>query len=686
MTRIDPSQVLAPPPGPGVSSAFGRLLALRDEGKLAQFDVAFAHMICRHGAPVADDADLTATATAAAAGDSLLELLAFAAALASARSARQDVFVELASLGSDDPLELGAPARYPPTYRLLAALHASPAVQLMASAGDKAHPVRPLVLVGTRLYLARQFEHERALGRALLARAAAPWQLQSQHSPQPVAQDGDGAVPVDPAALPAALASLFEASAAEPVNWQRVAAAMMLGRGLTVITGGPGTGKTTTVTRALVLLAQQHPGARIALAAPTGKAAARLGEAVQQAKQRLRDRIGDTGAFIDEAALARVPEQGSTLHRLLGYRPLENSFRYHAREPLPVDVLVIDEASMLDLRLARAALDALAPSARLVIVGDKDQLSSVDAGRVLGDICRGLASHYQARRFSHATANALDALTGQPIVDLGATNVPAMADCLAWLRTSHRFVAGGGIARLAEAINAGDADALARARGADADVQVEAPDTLALVQYAAQHYRPMLEAARQGDAAAALAALAGFRVLCAVREGRDGVLALNRAIAEALAARPPGHGRRSAAAAVALRPGLPLIVLRNDPRNGLANGDVGVVVREGTALKVAFPQGTDGVRLLAPARLPAWEPVYAMTIHKSQGSEFTEVAVVLPRAPSANETRLLTRELVYTAVTRARQRVRLLATQPVLDAALATLTRRASGLVDLLWG
>jgi exodeoxyribonuclease V alpha subunit len=663
--------------------AFADLHALRAEGRLAQFDIAFARTLCRHGLPAAPE---------------LAAPFAFAAALVSARSARQDVYVDLATLAEDDPLELATgdatTARYPDLPPLLAALHASAAVQLLADAHDDAPVLRPLVLVGARLYLARQFEHERALGQALRVRAAAPWHLHEDAAAQATAEAATAGF----AQLRAALATLFEAAADEPVNWQRVAAGMMLGRGLTVITGGPGTGKTTTVTRALVLLAHLHPHARIALAAPTGKAAARLGEAVQQAKQRLRERMAAGDASIDERALVRVPEQGTTLHRLLGYRPLENSFRHHAREPLPVDVLVIDEASMLDLRLARAALAALAPDARLVIVGDKDQLSSVDAGRVLGDICAGLDEHFEQRRFSPATAAALEALTGQPIMPLAAPDVPAMADCVAWLRRSHRFVQGGGIARLAEAINRGDAAAMRQAAASD-DVQVQDPDTTALVQHAVLRYRPMLAAARAGDAKGALAALGGFRVLCAVREGRDGVLALNRAIGEALAgdpqpaqqhiassaARPSSSAAPQLSSSAAPRAGLPVIVLRNDPRNGLANGDVGVLVRDGDTTAVAFPGADGGVRLLPLARLPAWEPVYAMTIHKSQGSEFADVAVVLPRAPSANESRLLTRELLYTAVTRARERVQVLATSAVLQAALATRTRRASSLRALLW-
>ncbi len=641
-------------------------------GKLSQFDVAFAELVRRHGGLADTDGEAP-------------DLLAFVAAVVCARSGRQDVFVDVARLQQEDPLELGAAAVYPAADELLDVLQRTHAVRCvdLGSAGAADALDRPLVLFGTRVYLARQFDHERSVAAALLARAAAP----AKWSGVTTAPDGQGNTPAE-------LALLFATTPGEDVNWQRVAAAMVLTRGLTVITGGPGTGKTTTVTRALVLLAQQQPDLRIALAAPTGKAAARLGEAVRNAKADLQRALPPAAA----PALERVPEQGTTLHRLLRFSPLDNRFYYHAANLLPLDVLVIDEASMLDLRLARAALSALPAHARLLLVGDKDQLSSVDAGMVLGDVCAGLSTHYERARFSAEAAASLSALIGQTLAPLAAEHVPPMADCLAWLRFSHRFQAGGAIAQLADAINAGDVAALQAAfadqavAGDDASVQQRVPDQHAIVGLACARYGPMLRCAQTGDAAGALALLNGFRVLCAVREGRDGVLEINRAVAAALGEARPYREAPQAQ----LYAGLPLLVTRNDARSGLFNGDVGVVVRQpdGTLL-VAFPGAGDAaaqqasagaaVRLLAPSRLPSWEPVFAMTIHKSQGSEFDRVAVVLPRAPSANEARLLTRELLYTAVTRARTHVHVFATPAVLAVALRTQTQRASGLRDLLW-
>ena len=652
-----------------------QLSALLEAGKLSRFDLDFAHLVCRHGAVSDNEAQAA-------------ELLAFVAAVVCARSGRQDVFVDLARLQDEDPLELGPTARYPDVDSLLSVLRRSRAVGcVVGGVAEAAGAVaQPLVLVGTRVYLARQFEHERSLAAQLMARATAP--VAWSPATLDVAAQSE---------LRAALAAFFVGTAGEDVNWQRVAAAMTLTRGLTIITGGPGTGKTTTVTRALVLLAQLQPDLRIALAAPTGKAAARLGEAVRNAKAQLQSTLSPAAAL----ALARVPEQGTTLHRLLRYSPLENRFHYNAERLLPVDVLVIDEASMLDLRLARAALSALPASARLLLVGDKDQLSSVDAGMVLGDLCAGLSERFDAARFSIAAAQELSALTGQDLAPLAAARVPPMADCLAWLRFSHRFQSGGAIARLAEAINAGDMSAMQSVISAamadstataHAEVQQHSPDQHAIVALACTHYRPMVKLAEAGDADGALAALNRFRLLCAVREGRDGVLEINRAVAAALGATPRFRDDRDAQ----VYAGLPLIITRNEPRSQLFNGDVGVVVQQPDGrLLVAFP-GTDGAgpqlpggdaraRLLSPARLPSWEPVYAMTIHKSQGSEFDRVAVVLPRSPSSNEARLLTRELVYTAVTRARAGVHVFATSAALALALAAQTQRASGLRDLLW-
>lgn len=684
--------------GPSVSLAHAPVLAplqlppLLEAGKLSQFDVAFAELVRRHSGLAAPDCEA-------------IDLLTFVAAVVCARSGRQDVFVDVARLQEEDPLELGSSAIYPAAEKLLDAMRRTHAVHCVdiGSAGAAEAMGRPLVLFGTRVYLTRQFEHERSVAAALIARATnarAPltW------TTGPAQWSGVSPVAAGQNDMRAALEAFFPSTPFEDVNWQRVAAAMVLTRGLTVITGGPGTGKTTTVTRALVLLAQQQPDLRIALAAPTGKAAARLGEAVRLAKAELQRTLGPAAA----RALDRVPEHGMTLHRLLRFSPLQNRFNHHAANLLPFDVLVIDEASMLDLRLARAALSALPANARLLLVGDKDQLSSVDAGMVLGDLCAGLSTHYERARFSADAAASLSALTGQALAPLAAEHVPPMADCLAWLRFSHRFQAGGAIAQLAAAINTGDvsglqavfaacasAEAVAgdhSAAGDHAPVQQRVPDQQAIVALACTHYRPMLQRAQAGDALGALALLSSFRLLCAVREGRDGVLEFNRAVAAALGEARPFREAPQAQ----LYAGLPLLITRNEPRSGLFNGDVGVVVRQPDgALLVAFPGGgdsaapqasaVDAVRLLPPSRLPSWEPVFAMTIHKSQGSEFDRVAVVLPRAPSANEARLLTRELLYTAVTRARAHVHVFATPAALAMALGTQTQRASGLRDLLW-
>lgn len=420
---------------------------------------------------------------------------------------------------------------------------------------------------------------------------------------------------------------LFPSAYAE----QRAAAQVALGRALTVLTGGPGTGKTTTIARLLALLAEQaeldgRPPLRIALAAPTGKAAARLLEAV-------RSEV----AGLEHADAARLPELSAvTLHRLLGSRPDTSSrFRHHRDNRLPHDVIVVDETSMVSLTMMARLLEAVRPESRLLLVGDPDQLASVEAGAVLADLVDGLA---------------------------GGPDSP-----VARLRTSHRF--GESIGTLAQAIRDGEADTAIEVLAAGGDhiewVQTEFPaDTLRKVLV--PHALALREAALLGDGPAALAILEEHRMLCAHRRGMAGVEYWNRQVERWLAEQTemplwdPWY------------PGRPVLVTANDSGLGIYNGDAGVAVLRDGVLRAVM----GGPIELAPGRISDIETMHAMTIHKSQGSQAAEVTVLLPPPDS----RLLTRELLYTAVTRARRKVRLIGTADQLRAAVDRRAVRATGL------
>jgi exodeoxyribonuclease V alpha subunit len=447
----------------------------------------------------------------------------------------------------------------------------------------------PLVWDGRRLYLRRYFDYEARVAADLLGRA------------------GD-ALPID-ATLEARLPEAFADAG------QRQAARIALSRRLCLISGGPGTGKTTTLARLIGLLHEQAGSPpRIALAAPTGKAAARMGEALRQ-------------AGVASAAPA------TTLHRLLGMRADGSGFYHHRERPLAVDVLVVDEASMIDLSLMAHLLDALPADARLILLGDRDQLAAVEAGAVFADLCAS----------------------------------PRLADCVAALTTSFRFAGAGGIGRLAECLRAGDGAgvfALLQAPPDDLAWQAAA-ERRALGAAAAAGYRPYLDAVAAGEPARRLfEEFRRFRVLCAHRQE---VAALNAAM-----------DRGSAA------PGTPLMVLRNDAPLRLRNGDIGLLLPDPAdgRIKACFESDDPAAppRWVAPARLPANEPAWAMTVHKSQGSEFERVLLALPSRASA----VLTRELLYTAVTRARKHIGLWGAGEVLRAAIGCRAERMSGLRERL--
>ena len=650
-------------------------------------------------------------------------LLLFCAALASHQVGRGHVCLDLPALLADPdttlslPPEGGEPADTPPPRpsRCLAgvcprALDAAlDAPELVQSGPGNS----PLVRRGPRLYLRRYWACEQRIGAVLRARMAdaASWQEA-----------------LDPEEARRWLGTLFAGAAGEGPDWQRLACALAAGRGFSVITGGPGTGKTTTVLRLLVLLQALRESARagaplrIRMAAPTGKAAARLNASVAGALDRL-PLAGVTGG---EALRARIPTEVTTVHRLLGARPGSRHFRHHAGRPLPLDVLVVDEASMIDLELMASLLDALPARARLILLGDKDQLASVEAGAVMGELChRADGGHYTPE-----TAAWLAGVSGEAIPRHYQDSAGRPLDQhIVMLRYSHRFGAESGIGRLARAVNDGvvrDAEGLFAERGRHPDIarldlagpedaRLEAlavsgggehfaPSIDGAVPAGQQHYLQVLHQGRPAPdaprtawedwARGVLQAQGAFQLLAAVRRGPWGVETLNQRIAAALRDRGLVRGEGVWYA------GRPVIVTRNDYDLGLINGDMGVTLAvpawlaQGQAgpepalaaadgarelLRVAFlaNDGSGRIRWVLPSRLEQVETAYALTVHKAQGSEFRHAALVLPDRNSP----VLTRELLYTGITRASRWFTLLSSEPrVLARAMGQRTLRSGGL------
>lgn len=510
----------------------------------------------------------------------------------------------------------------------------------------------PLVLDGTRLYLRRNWCAEQSILLALRERLAAPCFVTE--------------------GLAEALALLFPPQKETPPvapDWQKIACALAARARLTIITGGPGTGKTTTVVRLLALLqwgaTRQGEPLRVALAAPTGKAAARLGESIAAALAQLPAPL--------QALRQHIPVQAQTLHRLLQRRAGSA-----VASTLAADLVVVDEASMIDLDMMARLLTAVPPEARLVLLGDKDQLSSVEAGAVMGQLC----ARADAGGYTPATVAWVRDVAGADLSPWAGAG-SALAQQTVMLRHSRRFAPGSGIGRWARAVHAGDAAAARRlwqaapgwGAGTGADVDRIPPDRApagALLALVRQGWQPCLALVTQngpcGDAQAlqALAALARFQVLCAVHEGPWGVQTLNRRMAAALGWVDEGWYA-----------GRPVMVTRNDYALGLMNGDVGLCLPHARGLRVAFADGQGGVRWVLPSRLDAVDSVFAMTVHKSQGSEFDHVVLVLPDTAVA----VLTRELLYTGITRARQRLSLVATrEDLLWRAVQTPVVRSGGL------
>ncbi len=518
-----------------------------------------------------------------------------------------------------------------------------------APGGD---PMLPLVVdAAGRLYLARYFDYEMRLARAIAGRLRAPLRD----------------VP------PAAVAMLDAQFGREAASMQKLAAALALLRNLTIVSGGPGTGKTTTVVKLMACLLAADPDCRIALAAPTGKAAARLAEAI--------------AAFRPSVALAqrdRLPAAVSTVHRLLGVYANGRGFRHDAAHPLPFDVVVVDEASMLDLALAVHLVEAVRNDARVLLVGDKDQLSAVEAGAVFAELS-------SRRAFSTPCASALAALTGASRDAIAAMTSDAstpLQDSVMWLTQNFRFARDSGIGHVATAVNAGDAAAAMLALRADAtnirwiDDGGATPgvDTLTTIVDGFADYVDAL-GAPSPDTARCFAAFGRFRVLCAERRGPRGADGVNATMVRLLRDAVDAGPAVADSGDDAWFAGRAVMVRANDYLQNLFNGDVGLALPDATGvLRIWFPAANGTFRAIAPARLPPHETAFATTVHKAQGSEFDDVLLLLPSQPS----RVVTRELVYTAITRARRRATIAAGADLIDAAITTRTARDAGLVDRL--
>lgn len=596
------------------SALLERMRRAVDEHRMSGLEVAMAEWALRH-----DDDPVIA-----------LALAAVTRALQDGHSCLPLEAVEIAVPGE---------SAYCDTPRLLEALDTS---ALVGQPGDS----RPLILDGDRLYLHRYWQYEIRLADSLRGLLEQP------------------AEPVDTTPLLAGQALFrYDALPEGASHWQAVAAAVALRHRLSVISGGPGTGKTYTVLRLMRLLieAALHTGQAapvIRLAAPTGKAAARMVESIQAGLEEMA---------LSEAVAAHIPGEAQTLHRLLGLGFGSTLPRHGADDPLAADVVIIDEASMVDLPMMAKLVAALPPQARLILLGDRYQLASVESGSVMAEICDAAGVNRFSRNQQQALAPLLDQAT--PQIDTGRID-----DHVVTLMISHRFDANSEIGRLANSVNHGDADeALQRLSEAAAQnpdrwrQRVDADSLNAIAEETARHFEALI---RCDQPRAALDLLGQRCLLCALRVGPSGSRSMNLRVTERLAERFGFDSRRR------WFHGRPVIILANDYRARLFNGDTGVCLQDDEGhLRVWF-QTEAGLRSFLPTALPEHDSVYAMTVHKSQGSEFGHVSLLLP----AEDNPVLSRELIYTALTRARDSVDISASSEVLKAAIERRTLRYSGL------
>ena len=516
----------------------------------------------------------------------------------------------------------------------------------------------PLILdERNRLYLYRYWDYEKKLSDSIKKRTK---------------EDIGG---INLSLIKDSIKRLFPERIDGDVNWQKVTAIISAFKKFCVISGGPGTGKTTTIAKILALLLEQkskEENLRIFLAAPTGKAAARLSESIGNIKKKLNCK---------DYIKAAIPTEAFTIHRLLKTIPNSPYFRHNSENPLSADIVVIDEASMVDLPLMSKLIQAVPVDATLILIGDSDQLASVDPGSVLGDIC----GNKSLRGFTTNFVNKVEELTDEKIAGSikQHKDIKALHDCIVVLKKNYRFADSSGIGGLSQAVKLGDIDQALSLLKSENDRSIIFEEILS-----ADNFKRILtdkiigfysEYLKTDDPGIALELFSRFKILCAVKMGQFGVYAVNTIVEKILS-------RENLIQTENLwYRGRPVLITSNDYNLGLFNGDVGITMHSagsGSNDMHVFFRGTSGeLRRFLPYRLPQHETVYAVTVHKSQGSEFENVYLILPD----KDYPVLSRELIYTGITRACQSVAILGKEEVLRTSISRVIKRKSGLHDFLW-
>ncbi len=533
----------------------------------------------------------------------------------------------------------------------LSALHSSSTV------GTPEDNWQPLILDGEKLYLGKHFQSEQLIAHSILSRL-------------------NNAPDLDKKVLQTGLAELFASNNDSPnePDWQKLACATAVSQRFAVISGGPGTGKTTTVVKVLVLLLQQNSEMIIRLAAPTGKAAARMSESITACIDDDNNKIFQKS---DHSLLEKIPDTAETLHRLLG--STGHSFRYNKNNPLVLDCLVIDEASMIDQSMMTRIFEAIPNNTRLILLGDRDQLASVEAGNVLGDI----TGHGQELGITESQAQLLADFTRIDKKDIlsnnsiSSGNMPAIANSIALLHRSWRFSADSGIGGIAKLINTGQAkEALKFIENKPADISWYESNERSVnqeaIRYAINSYLHFLDAENVIDA---IKHFESFRVLCAHKNGAFGVNEINETIKKQLVEMEKISGGEAFHK-------MPIMVTVNDYENNLFNGDIGLIWKDKAGrLRVHFKFAEDEPRSVPLNILSEYTPAWAMTVHKSQGSEFDEVLLVLPHETNSP---ILSKELIYTGITRARNKVLIQSSREAFIEGCQSKIKRTSGLAKKL--
>jgi len=501
---------------------------------------------------------------------------------------------------------------------------------------------KPLILANNRLYLQRYYQYESVVLQKIKVLIESGKEDETAEKLNSIKSE---------------VQKLFETNSTGDTDWQAVAAISAVLSRFCIITGGPGTGKTTTLAKVLSLLFKLNPEMKVALAAPTGKAAARMAESLKNAADNFPDLKTEFERLIP-----------STLHRLLGYRKNSIYFRHHLENPLPYDLVIVDESSMIDLALFAKLLDAVGSGTRLILLGDKNQLAAVEAGSLFGDLCM---AQPELNLFSREKAHFINEFLIDENSKIKTENISEsrhpLFERVVELQHSFRFSDDGGIGKLSKAIISNQPEEISSFfENKDEQVLTDTGYTEEIFNEFAANYAEYIQ---ENDIKTALKKLNNQRILCAVREGDRGVYALNRKIEKYL------HGKGLISPGSEFYENRPMMVTGNNYELGLFNGDIGIV-REG---RVWFESADGSLKSVLPAFLENVETVFAMTIHKSQGSEFSRVLTVLPEN---QDLALLTAELLYTAVTRAKNQIIIQGSRELLLHCAGSRVERSSGIAD----